>query len=300
MMMFIKQRLMAPEDLLGGGSGDGGSTPPAPADNAPIQNEAPDWARDVKFPEGLDEGVRYDPSLKAFVGEDKSINMGNLIKSYVHAQKSLGKDKIVIPSKNADPSEWKKVFNKLGVPESFDEYKLGFQPDKDVPIKNEFIDNFRKLAHENGILPSQAEKVLGFYQEQVKQGYSEIEKNAEISMEQASQELKKEFGEKYDYNIQLANLALRNYGGDEMVSEIKALGLANHPQFIKFLAKVGTTLNEDVVKDLRQDGSFDRASMSDEIESMMNNRQSAYWNKEHPDHFNTVKKVNDYYSKMYR
>lgn len=296
-MNFIK---MFPMNLLGEGGGAGGNAPAPSAPENVAPPETPDWARDVKFPEGLDEGVRHDPSLKAFVGEDKSINMANLIKSYVHAQKHMGKDKIVVPSKDSDPAEWRKVFNKLGLPETVEDYKLGFQPDKDVPIKNEFIDNFRKVAHEAGILPNQAERMLGFYQEQVKNGFKEIENTRQTSVEQARQELQKEFGEKFEYNVQLANLALRNYGGDEMVAAVKELGLDNDVRLVKFLAKVGQTLGEDDVKDLRQDGSYDKSNMQDEIDAMMNNHSSAYWNKSHPDHHSVVKKVNDYYGKMYR
>ncbi len=47
--------------------------------------------------EGTEQDVYDDPSLSAFKGDDGKINGTNLLKSYVHGQKNMGADRVIIP-----------------------------------------------------------------------------------------------------------------------------------------------------------------------------------------------------------
>ena len=70
----------------------------------PIQSEQ-------SFVDTLPEDVRAEPSLKNFQ------DAGQLAKSYVHAQRMVGADKISVPTKHATDEDWNQVFSKLGVPD---------------------------------------------------------------------------------------------------------------------------------------------------------------------------------------
>ena len=277
-------------------SGGGVKSEP-PAGGTGTGGEVPEWAKDVKFPEGIEESVRYDPSIQAFIGQDKNINMGNLLKSYVHSQKLIGKDKISLPSKDAPDSDWTAVFKKLGLPDKVDEYKIEA---KDTGVNEEFINKFRSAAHEAGVLPKQAEKILKFYADQAKETMKNYQDTDKASVEESVKTLKAEFGDKYDYNIQVAKQALKHYGGDEMAGNIAKLGLSSDPTLIKFLVKVGATLGDDQMKGIKNDGTIDNISLQEEIESIMKDTSGPYWNPQHPQHAQVTRKVQNFYDKITR
>lgn len=104
-----------------GGSGGGGETPPpaAPDNSAgggdtPPAFVAPEWAKGIN----VGEDILKAPMFSTI----KSVD--DVVKGFYHAQKMVGADKIVVPSKNASADEWKNYYVKAGLPEKFDDYKV--------------------------------------------------------------------------------------------------------------------------------------------------------------------------------
>ena len=68
--------------------------------------------------------------------EDKALanfqDMDQFVKSYLHAQKMVGLDKIPVPNKYATEDDWKEVYKRLGAPEKPDQYKYKFAKDQKV------------------------------------------------------------------------------------------------------------------------------------------------------------------------
>ena len=64
----------------------------------------------VDWRESLPEDLKSDPSLLTVK------DVPGLAKSYIHAQKMIGADKLAIPGKNASEEEWSAVYEKLGKP----------------------------------------------------------------------------------------------------------------------------------------------------------------------------------------
>ena len=68
----------------------------------------------IDWKASLSEDLRNDPSLA-------SINdVASLAKGYVHGQKMIGADKIVIPKDDASPDEMNEFYNRLGRPEKYE------------------------------------------------------------------------------------------------------------------------------------------------------------------------------------
>ena len=106
---------------------DGGAST-APTVAAGSSSGSIDWRS------ALDEGLRSDPTL----ADIKDLN--GLAKSYVHAQRMVGKDKLVIPGEGADPTEWDSFYEKLGRPQD-GKYNLdpkGIIPD-DMPFQQKLL-----------------------------------------------------------------------------------------------------------------------------------------------------------------
>merc|ERR1712196_598310 len=89
--------------------------------------------------------------------------MGSLAKSYIHAQKLVGADKIPVPNKHATEDDWNAVYSKLGRPETPDGYK--FNLPEDQKVNEEGLKVFADHAHKLGLLPNQAEGMVKFYNE---------------------------------------------------------------------------------------------------------------------------------------
>ena len=70
--------------------------------------ETTDWKS------GLSEDIRADKSLENIK------DISGLAKSYIHAQKMVGADKIPVPNKYATEDDWNAVYEKLGRPKSAD------------------------------------------------------------------------------------------------------------------------------------------------------------------------------------
>lgn len=60
-------------------------------------------------------------------------------------------------------------------------------------------------------------------------------------------EVKKEWGDKADYNLNLANRALHKFGSEELTGFLKQSGIGNHPAMIKLFHRIAEADAEDTV-----------------------------------------------------
>ena len=112
--------------------------------------------KEVNFKDLIPENFREEKSLENFN------NMEDFVKSYLHAQKMVGADKIPVPNKHSTDEDWNEVFKRLGAPGSPDDYKYDF---KDQEMDSQQVQEFNKTAHRLGLLPKQAEGLIKFYNE---------------------------------------------------------------------------------------------------------------------------------------
>ena len=78
-------------------------------------------AAPVGFLDSLPEDLRVEPSLRNFT------DPASMAKSYVHAQRMIGADKIPLPGKTATDEDWANVWFNLGRPQAPSEYQLQFE-----------------------------------------------------------------------------------------------------------------------------------------------------------------------------
>ena len=80
--------------------------------DAPVETGSSDWL------DSIEESLKTEPSLS----DIKDVN--SLAKSYVHAQKMIGADKIVMPNDKSTDDEWNDFYEKLGRPENMSSSSL--------------------------------------------------------------------------------------------------------------------------------------------------------------------------------
>lgn len=257
---------------------DTGSQEVATASAAPA-------AAPVGFLDSLPEDLRMEPSLRNFT------DPAALAKSYVHAQRMIGADKIPLPGKSATDEDWANVWAKLGRPQDPSGYEL--------KVGGEFLGDgeleaFRKSAFEAGLNNRQVDRMAKFLEETVTGARTAGEQMAEKAVYEAEQELRQEFGQAFEQRMAMAfNAAKQLLGDADILDEVRLADgrmLGDHPQIVRMFAKLAEQIGEDNLL-----GETTEMIMTPQEASMriaeMTRRDGPYWDKLHPEHDKYVDEV---------
>jgi hypothetical protein len=240
--------------------------------------------QETNFKDLIPEGFKEEKAL------DNFNNMEDFVKSYLHAQKLVGADKIPVPNKHATEEDWNEVFKKLGAPESPEDYKYDL---KDQELDSQQVSEFNKAAHKLGLLPKQAEGLIKFYNEMNGNIASSQEETAAQAQLQTETELKKEYGPQFAKRLdQAKKLAVNSLGSDFLENTYLKDGsrLGDNIKVIKAFSDLADKLSEDEI--IKGDGSDYMTAKDIEKEiNELTQEGSAYWIKTHPNHNKAVQEV---------
>ena len=238
----------------------------------------------VDFKSLIPESFKDEKSLENFN------NMEDLLKSYLHAQKMVGADKIPVPNKFATDEDWKEVFTRLGAPKSPEDYKYSFKDDQVDPNQ---LKSFNETAHRLGLLPKQAEALVKYYNDLNKGQSEQLEAQAIEAQTKTEADLKKEFGPQFNKRLdQAKRLAINTLGEDFLNKTVLKDGsrLGDNLEVIKAFSSLADKLSEDEI--VKGEGS-DYQTVKD-IEKQiaeLTQQGSAYWQNQHPNHKQAVDEV---------
>ena len=240
--------------------------------------------QETNFQDLIPESYREEKSLTNFN------NMEDFVKSYLHAQKMVGADKIPVPNKHSTDEDWNEVFKRLGAPGSPDDYKYNI---KDQELDQEQVQEFNKTAHKLGLLPKQAEGLIKFYNEMngnIAANQEEAAAQAQLNVET---ELRKEFGPQFNKRLdQAKRLAVNSLGQDFLENTYLKDGsrLGDNLTVIKAFSSLADKLSEDPI--IQGDGSSYMTAKDIEKEiTELTQEGSAYWDKTHINHQKSVDEV---------
>ena len=117
-----------------------------------------------------------------------------------------------------------------------------------IAADDEGLKAFESLARESKLAPELAQKILDF---DIQRQAAAMERyQAELAEQNkariAELQADKEFGgAKFQETVALANKALTALGSPELLADLNAAGLGNHPGLIRLLAKAGKAMAED-------------------------------------------------------
>ena len=240
--------------------------------------------QETNFKDLIPEGFKEEKAL------DNFNNMEDFVKSYLHAQKLVGADKIPVPNKHATEEDWNEVFKKLGAPESPEDYKYDL---KDQELDSQQVSEFNKAAHKLGLLPKQAEGLIKFYNEMNGNIASSQEETAAQAQLQTETELKAEYGPQFAKRLdQAKKLAVNSLGSDFLENTYLKDGsrLGDIIKVITAFSDLADKLSEDEI--IKGDGSDYMTAKDIEKEiNELTQEGSAYWIKTHPNHNKAVQEV---------
>lgn len=267
---------------------DAAPTPIPGESTDPTVNGAPqvkDWMKD--FPDDL----KGEASLSLFN------DVQSLAKSFVHAQKTIGKDKVVLPDQHASEEDWNKFYQKVGLPETVENYKVELPKDSKY-LSEEAITELKSHAHKLGVLPKQLSGILGWYEKRAEAISTQLAEGDKTKVAENINSLKQEWGESFSTRIAWAKRLMdenKVEGLDEYRNDMK---YGSNPTLIKLLSKIGENLyKEDTIRGGGDNARFvmTPAQAQERINTIMSDGNHPYFNPEHANNKTAIEEVKSLY-----
>ena len=206
-----------------GGGGGGAAQPPALDINT------------------LPEELRKEPSLAAI----KDIH--SLAKGYVNAQKLIGAKRIALPAADAGDQAWNDFYSAIGRPEAPDKYEMPkVEVHESLKPDEKKMTEVKGLFHKLGLTPKQASGIMEYYMQSSDSVVRSQLSQAEQQSQASTAELKQEWGDKFDANLDVAKAVIKKFGDEKFLTYLEGSGMGNNAQLIRVLNKVGMAMMEDV------------------------------------------------------
>ena len=182
-----------------------------------------------------------------------------IVDSYRNLEAKIG-DSLRPPGDDAPPDEWRVFYGRLGCPETAAEYEFAM-PDgllEDFPYDAESANRFAEWAHEAGLSPRQAQNLHDRFVQDMSGRFETAQKADASAIGKTHAALVEAWGEpateSYRRNVDLANRALRELGGEALATSLKSRGAISSegaltdPAIAFMLQKAGERLfSEDQV-----------------------------------------------------
>lgn len=241
--------------------------------------------------ETLPEEIRGNATIS------KYSDIGSLAKAHIELQGLVGKKGVFPPGEKATPEQWKEFYKSVGQPD-FEKYEVKLPDGKKV--NQSVFDGFRKLTHDTGLMPQQAQGILDWF---VGQEESSNKTRAESTKAKTVEEhaaLKKEWGDGYDKQLGLARLAMKELGGEEFEKYVSESGLGDNTRVVKLLAKAGGLLGEDKIRGDGGGGKFGMtpSEVQTEIDKIRSDLKHPYYDSKHGGHSAALKRMEFLYQKL--
>lgn len=241
--------------------------------DAPVEEETTDnveagGEQQQQWYSNLSEEYRNHPSITKFN------DANGLAKSYLSLESLMGRDKIPVPKDENDVNAWSQYNKAFNVPNSAEEYNLK------VEGAEANLDKFKELAHKYHLSNDVAQELLNAHIQDFKDYENAKTQAFNAQAEEATKQLKAEWGMKYDENIKLARTFLEKMSDNKEQYDYFNDKIGNDVQFIKLLSKMGNSISEGSLGGFEgQVGGFTKtpAEAKAELDKIMNDPSDAYW-----------------------
>jgi hypothetical protein len=231
--------------------------------------------------------------------DDSPEGLSKAVESHLSLEKMLGHEKVPIP-KNADDVEgWNRFSKAMGIPDKAEGYGLA---DVELPgnMKDLSFDKnkFAETVHAFKLTPSQAQGLWKAYTQQSMESYNKFLTEHENNLVKVVNQLRGEWGEAYDTNVELGQTVINKFAGDKEAQDYLTGVLTKDPRAIKFLAKIGNQFAENKVGDFQiKRFSLAPEEASNEIDKITKDPNHPYNNEKAPaaEHEAAVNYVNNLY-----
>ena len=227
------------EEGTNAGEADGGSLLESPSEGG--NNPLSTWK------DSLPDDIKNDPSLQSFKDVD------GLAKSYIHAQKMVGSEKVAVPRDDWADSDWSGHYDALGRPSSPDGYSTP------PGIERDLADS-KKALYDAGLSSRQADKVLSHIDELSSSLLEQDEADFAQNVASAREDLSREYGRDAPHKLDIAKGVLQKFGTPALIEDLADSGMANNIELIKALVGIGDLIIEDDIRGGRSTITMDTSN----------------------------------------
>ena len=241
---------------------------PTPSDGTQqADKDSPWW-------ETLPDELKNEPTVQKYKSVEEAI------KGLVNATKLIGRDKVPVPKPDAPKEEWDAFYQAIGRPDTPDGYEIQYEG-----ADEEILNSFKQAAHEAGLTPQQVQKIADFWKQTEGQLVEKYEQLAQQQQMQTVQQLQKEWGSKFNAELDTAKKAVRALCDDETIQLLNSTGLGNDVRIVKLFNKLGKMLTEDQLGSL-DNVAADTLSAKQELQKLKGDKEfiKILENPFHPEH----------------
>ncbi len=175
-----------------------------------------------------------------------------------------------MPGKDATPEEWSKFYDQLGRPETADKYELPVPEGDD----GTFAKKVAPMLHKAGLTGEQAKALAGDWNAMQAESVAAQQKEAQAEAQAQhvkntaeSNDLKREWGQQADANMEFAKRAATQFLPKESASQIiNALeGVVGYKETIKLLHGIGKGLAEHGAEGMGTNNSSPTMSTAEKL-----------------------------------
>lgn len=227
------------------------------------QTQAGTWVN------SLSEEYRNHPSIQKFTDPN------GLAKSYLSLESMMGQEKIPVPKGADDTNAWGMYRKAFNVPENADGYNIKIEG-----VEDDKLGSLKELFHKHNISQEAAQELTNAHLDGVKDLFAHQDQLRQVAMENATAELKKDWGLKYEENLKTARNFLEKMAGNEEDYKYFEGVIGNDAKFIKLLSKMGASISEGSLGGFEtQTGGFVKtpAEAKAELDAILNDPNDAYW-----------------------
>lgn len=227
-----------------------GDAPKAEGGETPKAEGGDSWAS--KF-EGEDLGWLQNRGVHDKTPEEA---LANLVKGFRNAEKRLGvpADRLIqLPSDPTSEGAMDDVHKALGRPDDASGYEI--TPEEGDERSEGFVSAFTETAHSLGLSKDQAEGVYASLDKYFEDNFAKEEEASATERKAAWEGLKEEWGDTYNYNVQLAKeFAQKVNAPADLVNILgDAAGDAGHVKIIKFFNQLAQQSGVEAPFDIGDD-----------------------------------------------
>lgn len=216
----------------------------------------------------LSEEYRNHPSIQKFN------DANGLAKSYLSLESLMGRDKVPVPKDENDVMAWEKYNKAFGVPDNAKDYKFT------INGEDAQLDQFKEIAHKYHLSNDVAQALLDMHIQDFKDYEQSKIQAFNNESEEATKQLKAEWGLKYDENLRNAKNFLEKMSDSKEEFDYFNDKIGNDVKFIKLLSKMGSSISEGSLGGFEgQVSGFTKtpAEAKAELDRIMNDPSDAYW-----------------------
>lgn len=218
----------------------------------------------------LSEEYRNHPSIQKFS------DANGLAKSYLSLESLMGRDKIPVPKGADDITAWGFYNKAFGVPETAEGYDFTVEGAEE----GQDFKGLKELMHKYHIPNDTAQALIDAHIQDFKDYENAKIQKFNAESEEATKQLKAEWGLKYEENLKSAKHFLEKMSSSKEEYDYFDNKIGNDIHFIKLLSKMGNSISEGSLGGLEgQASGFTKtpAEAKAELDKILNDPSDAYW-----------------------